>query len=109
MPDDGQELECHPVSVPPSPSSVAGSVHGHALSHVTYSPSRCNPLHHSSLDISHRHGLPIMDCGMRLHALACQNAQGCTGHESGVCPTPVWSLKYLEVLNCCVAQRRHPT
>ena len=90
MPDDGQDLECHPVSVPPSPSSVAGSVHGHALSHVTYSPSRCNPLGSSaSLAtglISHGNGLHAMNCGMQLHALARRIAEGCTWTiEFGVC------------------------
>ena len=39
---DPLDLDSHPVSVPASPSSVV-SVHGHALSTLTMSPSRSEP------------------------------------------------------------------
>ena len=61
----------------------------------------------SSLDISHRHGLHIMDCGMHvhLHALACRFAQNRKGIEAGV-----WTSYLLfetpgnSQLLCCTTQ-----
>lgn len=39
MPEESLDLDSYPVSIPASPGSLA-SVHGHALSHVTFSPGR---------------------------------------------------------------------